>query len=118
MSRVRVGVCREFRCESCGSSWEAFCKVEDLTKSIPCAMCQGSATVTDKGSRSYWKPFTPYHHHQLDQVFHTRSDEKAYAKKNGLVNISGDFKGRLSERMSPKESATARYLKKRSMQFR
>ena len=112
MARTRVAICRQAKCTECGEPFDFLFKLDDDT-SVDCRRCGGVAEIVDSGGRSYWRPFTPYYHHGLDQFFQTRSDEKNYAKSKGLVNISGDFGKRMAERKSPKEALQEKYLRKK-----
>ena len=117
MPRTRVGETRSFMCIACGARVEKFCKaVEGAIEEVDCHICGGECAIVEKTSPLAHRPFTPYYHHQLDQYFHSRSDEKSYTKKHGMVNISGDFgKGSMAERKSPKEFCRDRYLAKRGV---
>lgn len=112
MSKL-VGVVRSFVCKECEHRFDKFVKTDSEHNEVECLKCKRPTTQAAQGTRSYWKPFTPYHHNQLGQFFNTRSEERQYAKKNGVVDISGDFgKGGMAERKSPKEVARSRYLEK------
>lgn len=92
MTRIRIGQERTYICPFCNKIERLFRKVEDKDEPVYCEPCQEEMKLTNPGGKPYWKPFTPYFHIGLDQYFQTRSDENSYAKKNGLVDITGCFK--------------------------
>lgn len=114
MSRTKIGETKWFFCRECRDRIEVFCKMEGVTPTLFCKKCGNEREPLDKQAQMYWKPFTPYYHHQLGEHFSSRSEERDFVKKNGLVNISGDFgRGKMSERKSPREFCQDRYLDKR-----
>lgn len=80
----------EFKCDYCGAIKEyVFRHVDNRDQLETCSNCE--EFMRRQITTHKTKPFTPYYHRQLGQNFNSLSEEKAYAKKHGLVNISRDF---------------------------
>ena len=84
-----------FVCKYCDNRHEFVLRqVQDRDKEEICEKC--NEYMRREITHHKTRPFTPYYHRQLEQHFSSRDEEKRYAKKNGLVNISSDFGKKIS----------------------
>lgn len=83
---MRVGKISEFKCPGCAYTGKHFHKIDETLK---CQECGDNLLELTPVPGPYWKPYTPGYHSQFDQFFQTKDDERRYAKRAGMTDITG-----------------------------
>lgn len=81
----------EFRCEADGYYAEDYRDITQRDIPMLCEKCGGPMKRLIS-KLAYQKPYAPGFHHQLQQTFHSKSEEQHFAKKHGMVDITGEGK--------------------------